>query len=142
MLLPTSCFKSKLKKCMLISACNLNFNGLKIKDKLKGENKSKVFTVTISVPSVKRTSSLWYVKACVLFWCRYCTLWTQYYSIKNHAVQWLVTCIQTSSKVITGTNLVAITKGLTSALFTHLQNKLDVWKTLVAAGNMLYPYLN
>jgi len=39
---------------MLISPCNLNFNGLKIKDELKGENKSKVFTVTISVPSVKK----------------------------------------------------------------------------------------
>jgi len=34
--------------------------------------------------------------------------------------------MQNNIKVIPVTNLVAITKGLTPALFTHLQNKLDV----------------
>jgi len=38
---------------MLISPCYLKCNNLKIKNELKGEKKSKVFTVTISVPSVK-----------------------------------------------------------------------------------------
>ena len=50
----------------------------------------------------------------------------------------LVLAANKSIKVIHFTNFVVITKGLTSALFTHLHNKLDTWKTLVAAGHVLY----
>ena len=46
--------------------------------------------------------------------------------------------MQNNIKVIPVTNCVAITKGLTSTLSTHLHNKLHVWKTLVAAGHVLY----
>ena len=38
---------------MLISHCYVKFNCLNIKTEFKGGNKSKVFTVTISVSSVK-----------------------------------------------------------------------------------------
>jgi len=79
---------------------------------LKGEKKSKVFTVTISVPSVK-------VKEKQVH--NYMSNHVFYSDV--HIVHFE---LQNSIKVIHVTDRVATTKRLPSALFTHLQNKLDV----------------
>ena len=75
---------------MLISPCYLKCNNLKIKNELDYEKKSKFFTVTISVPSVK-VKKVHNDMSNHVF---YCALDIVHF--KLNTIQLCVTCIQNS----------------------------------------------